>query len=159
MGDFFHRWRRKAGCVMLVMACVLTLGWVRSCQFEEGFGFYTKDSIIGFTSNYRGLTWSRCVVQRFDSGGYWELWDAQPKSPFDYITDEYEGLITVWRRAWGGFDFGDCHEEFEARRLIRWTIPYWSIVLPLTLISGWLLLSKSRKKLTPTNGEVSLKPS
>jgi hypothetical protein len=26
-----------------------------------------------------------------------------------------------------------------------WSIPYWSIVTPLTLLSGWLLLSKQRK--------------
>lgn len=30
MREFFRGWRRKVGCVTLVMACVLTTGWVRS---------------------------------------------------------------------------------------------------------------------------------
>lgn len=29
---------------------------------------------------------------------------------------------------------------------IRWSIPYWSFVIPLTLLSAWLLLSKPRAK-------------
>ena len=51
-----------------------------------------------------------------------------------------------------GFDFGAASFEaftkaqtgtFRQRDEI-WQIPYWSIVLPLTLISLWLLLSKPR---------------
>ena len=30
MGDFFHGWRRKVGCVTLVMACALALHWAGS---------------------------------------------------------------------------------------------------------------------------------
>jgi len=30
MGDFFHGWRQKAGCIALVMACASMAGWVRS---------------------------------------------------------------------------------------------------------------------------------
>lgn len=30
MSDFFHGWRRKAGCVLLVLACALLSGWLRS---------------------------------------------------------------------------------------------------------------------------------
>jgi len=29
MGEFFKSWRQKAGCVTLVMACVLMAAWVR----------------------------------------------------------------------------------------------------------------------------------
>jgi hypothetical protein len=30
MGDFFHGWRRKAGCVTLVAAMIFMSGWIRS---------------------------------------------------------------------------------------------------------------------------------
>jgi hypothetical protein len=39
-------------------------------------------------------------------------------------------------------------ETFLGYPKIKATIPYWSIVLPLSAISAWLLLSKPRKKLT-----------
>jgi len=35
MGEFFKGWRRKAGCVTLVLACVMAVGWVRSQHFSD----------------------------------------------------------------------------------------------------------------------------
>jgi len=35
MGDFFKGWRRKAGCVTLVMACTFAAAWVRSFIVED----------------------------------------------------------------------------------------------------------------------------
>ena len=35
MGEFFQGWRRKIGCVTLVMAFVLVLGWIRSFYVED----------------------------------------------------------------------------------------------------------------------------
>ena len=35
MRDFFRGWMRKAGCVTLVMACVLTSAWLRSFSGYE----------------------------------------------------------------------------------------------------------------------------
>src|SRR4051794_19488286 len=35
MRDFFKGWRRKLGCVTLVMACVFMAGWVRSIGISD----------------------------------------------------------------------------------------------------------------------------
>ena len=35
MREFFQGWRRKVGVVTLVMACVLTAGWVRSFLIRD----------------------------------------------------------------------------------------------------------------------------
>jgi len=35
MAEFFKGWRRKVGCVTLVMACVFTAGWFRSLSHED----------------------------------------------------------------------------------------------------------------------------
>lgn len=35
MHEFFRGWKRKTGCVTLAMACVLTVGWIRSYDTED----------------------------------------------------------------------------------------------------------------------------
>jgi hypothetical protein len=37
-----------------------------------------------------------------------------------------------------------CHNDYGPKINI-WLIPYWSIVIPLTLLSAWLLLSKAAR--------------
>ena len=71
MGDFFKSWRRKIGCVALMMAAVFMMGWVRSLSDTDVF--------------VAPIGKSRIVV------------------------------------------------------------PYWMAVIPLTLLSAWLLLSKPNK--------------
>jgi hypothetical protein len=67
--------------------------------------------------------------------------------PGSWFEDETVGLdftisagATGFSVNWQGFSstFG-LSSEFE------WLIPYWSVTIPLTLISLWLLLSKPRK--------------
>ena len=50
MGEIFHGWRRKAGCVALMMACLALNGWLwalhmpeRSSATEFLYGFITLD--------------------------------------------------------------------------------------------------------------------
>lgn len=41
MGEFFHSWQRKLGCVTLVLACFFTMLWVRSFDVDQwGYGDY-----------------------------------------------------------------------------------------------------------------------
>jgi hypothetical protein len=39
MGNLFHGFRRKLGVVTLLLACVFTVGWVRSLIVEDKFAF------------------------------------------------------------------------------------------------------------------------
>lgn len=74
----------------------------------------------------------------------------------------------IWRRQLCGFDFGERRDDLKfenvtivgsdkesvARnnpqlRMTYLSIPYWAIVLPLTLLSAWLLLSKGRQPTQP----------
>src|SRR5947209_2489025 len=50
MNNFFHGWRRRAGCVTLVMACVFMAGWVRSFKTADLVGLYS-DTTYCATSN------------------------------------------------------------------------------------------------------------
>ena len=49
-----------------------------------------------------------------------------------------------WQLKWCGFEFGVASRFVEQRRVQRWTIPYLPLVLPLALLSAWLILVKPR---------------
>ncbi len=149
MGEFFHGWRRKLGCVTLVMACVFMGGWVRS-QFtfddlEVPFG----NAACGVTSMGGGLDFYRLTTLDQTSA-----WSSTTYSSGTEVTVDADGtpMETTpwsaqhqieWRRDWAGFHFGVSREG--NRRDEDCMIPYWSIVIPLTLISYWLLLPKPRR--------------
>ena len=65
MLNFFKPWRRKAGCVTLVMACVLMVGWVRSFFLNDElqrasetstFVAFSVDGRLAFGRIQRGRT-------------------------------------------------------------------------------------------------------
>ena len=128
MGEFFHGWRRKVGCLTLVMACLFMAGWVRSRFVYDWIEVNTKPSRLSISSGW----------------GQIRLWGMshQPTLPtYRYsIGEELIGIdvrgTPEWRIDFAGFQLSDqFHLCF---------IPYWSITVPLTLISLWLLLSKPR---------------
>jgi hypothetical protein len=98
MREFFRGWKRKAGCVTLLLACVFAAGWVRS-----------QNSIDSF------------VI-----------------SDFEFVS--LNGRIdfgVLWRRV--SIGIGEF-PEYHAYKCVY----YWSLVLPLTLLSAYLLVSKQR---------------
>ena len=146
MGTYFHGWRRKLGVVTLGLACVFAAGWVRSHTTADSISLRTGDKTEEILhSDFSRLSWIRYV------------W----KSPFQHVVtfhksesasqpDEFEqqGVIRQWR-CWG-FQYG---RDTTGSVLIEiWIMPYYSIAVPLTLLSTFLLLTKRRpstpKKIT-----------
>ncbi|MEK6262669.1 MAG: hypothetical protein AABP62_29075 [Planctomycetota bacterium] len=93
VGEFFKGWRRKAGLVTLVMACVLGVGWMRSMVIRDAF-----------------------------------------RIPNQITIDSVEGQF------WVGLPGDLLGESYHFR-----IIPYWWAVLPLTLLSAWLIVRKRPK--------------
>ena len=60
MKDFFHGWRRKAGCVTLVMALAVTGAWVRSNIVEDDLSFLYPD----LQSSEGGIEWTFLTWRR-----------------------------------------------------------------------------------------------
>jgi len=68
MFDFFHGWRRKAGCVLLVMAFAFTILWMRSMvvhdvvrlgEYNDCHYWVTSDDgelYVGMAAHKRGAT-------------------------------------------------------------------------------------------------------
>ena len=149
MMDFFRGWKRKVGCLTLVMACVFMAGGARSeLRFDtlEINGGETTLSISSLGGEFHWVRVFPPYAQRSQwySGKLTEVYGFQVDgNGVREQQDFWEGADVEWRTDWAGFHFGGGvstggHAEC-------YCIPYWSIVIPLTLFSAYLLLSKPHK--------------
>jgi len=133
MGDYFKGWKRKVGLITLVMASVFAVGWVRSLtifdqieirlRFVEQKRFTSVKGYFSYMSN--GFPESPDTFQ-WHTHRISDIHFGSPTAVIDgkvyLITDDI--LYRVFH----------CNP-----------VPYGSIVIPLTLLSAFLLLSKPRK--------------
>jgi len=138
MRDFFRGWRRKAGVVALLMACIVFAAWMRSLEFD--FGLRGTSSLI---ASQGSLEWSR-------SSEFAEPHTTEPLRWFHRKHTTMSGMQfegkTISRLEMAGFvaysyrivDFGGV----SMYRVDRWLVPFWGILLPTTLLSAYLILWK-----------------
>jgi hypothetical protein len=186
MGEVFKGWRRKTGCVTLLIACVLMIGWIRSS------GRFDWACINGSHSRY-GLASleGRLLVHRSDVPSFYPTplsdssfvsWDStdlsriiKPFDPMTYADGSATGQGVVgadgtgfgfsnwtetkadnhWRFDWAGFHVGIAAVQNGKGTSGCYTcmFPYWSIVIPLTVLSAFLLFSKPRNSNHRKNAE------
>ena len=149
MLDYFKPVRRKLGVVTLAMACLFAAGWVRSDHRSDivMYDLNVNDDNWGAISSYRQrLRWAHIFGDPDnlkESAGFQVLSYPVPPPSEVLLSEDYCRLEFL------GFEFklfprirGSLPPPFET--LIA--VPYWSIVLPLTLLSACLLLNKPRPK-------------
>jgi len=147
MGSYFKPWRRKTGVITLVLACVFALGWVRSLSVIDLVEFPIRMRVDGTLVSFGGdIVWAQ-ENHPGDSGWKpgvpeWRSFDRssriRPITPLDFETD--------WNLRFAGFQVGKhAVQGWQHPRVFLCVAPYWSIVIPLTLLSAWLLISKPRK--------------
>ena len=148
MGDFFRGWRRKVGCITLMMACAFAAGWVRSKSRQDDVRISVGYLPLFFNSCNGQLTW-------------WQLQYLETVPTYSFVFDwqtnpETRGRIFSFSKVVvpkKGRSSGPVHvripraELLEQALLVNWTADYWTFTIPLTFISAWLLLSKPRKSL------------
>ncbi len=145
MGDFFHGWRRKAGCVTLFVALLFMAGWVRSFgigddfKFASGFGHYLL--LTSCSGETQLLRWEdRYPQPNFVFWRSWQLskahWSA-PEPLKDLTIFNLSRVIRFTR-------FTLMIAPTTTTRITGFVCPYWGIVIPLTLVSCYLLLMKGR---------------
>ncbi|MBS0201249.1 MAG: hypothetical protein JSS49_00010 [Planctomycetes bacterium] len=132
MREFFSGWRRKAGVVSLVMACAFSTGWLRS--------IYRKDVIelpkwIGVNASILSLEQSMAYHFYENEMPPGRLWIS-----FSIDHSEIEAARELFRWRWGGFGY------ISTSALRCYLLPYWSITIPLTILSAYLILWKPRKR-------------
>jgi hypothetical protein len=156
MREFFRGWRRKVGCVTLVMACGCTVLWTRSFIHLDQISVSDSIRSDNLTSRDGGLRW-RCLEKvgtpEKERGS--RSWSAYSE-PLAIIPGP-EVLFERWKDARGtefhrmwnfcGIDIREFRwTEPERSRYRAALLPYWSITIPLMFLSAYLILWKPRKR-------------
>lgn len=137
MREFFRGWKRKAGLVTLVLACVFAAGWVRSLDKMDDVDLPDW----GITSNFLRVCDGEISLNN--------ILPSEHERAGGVTDAEYESRNHTSSR-WCGFAFEQAYPK-NGSRIRAYTIPFWALVIPLTLLSAWLLLNRS-KQLKPTTG-------
>lgn len=156
MLTFFHSRRRKMGAATLLVACVFMAAWVRGqTTFDRVyFGWRDRYCVFHFSNEtlgpHRGIfllygkysppddsfqsEWISSSNTMFTPQRLKELIDED--SSYENSAEAIAEGLWSWKGI--GFLVGGTHTYSKV------AIPYWSIVIPLTLLSAYLLLSKPR---------------
>jgi hypothetical protein len=157
MGEIFKGWRRTTGVLTLLAACVFMGGWVRSGWIADGIWYptdtssYFVDSLHGVIRLYIATPDKSTPVfrgRRFTfssenarSAPFAKFNDKGEPMPFD----PWEKLDVIRRLDWLGINIGTANFKESNSKVEMCVIHYWSIVIPMTLMSLWFLLSRPRK--------------
>ncbi|MDB5345258.1 MAG: hypothetical protein JWP89_3635 [Schlesneria sp.] len=159
MREFFRGWRRKVGCLTLVLACVLATMWGRSLVYGDSVTVNRGTMTCDFVASFQGeLKWIRSTASAPPSSSLLNGIPT-PVTPryvlsmdFRYV-DGDETLMPIfggsqiewdWRQKVLGFQYGTG--TVSGFRFWTCLIPYWSVVLPLALLAAYLILWKPRKR-------------
>ncbi|WP_010582798.1 hypothetical protein [Schlesneria paludicola] len=156
MRELFRGWKRKLGVIALVLACVFTGAWVRNYSVRDSINLPTgNSSSIQFLSGYQCLNviamWTSIPDKEMAS---FRLYRHEEGDGVGIHAGEimFAGDASPFRPKWFRFGIGE-----RKTTLMTFSLPYWSIVLPLTALSAYLLISKPRAsaKLLPSTGTES----
>lgn len=134
---------------MLLMAILFAGAWCRS-QYQVDIitveGGSTRQTLASTGGRFvwdqrRNGALGRRGTARYSMSIQIDLSDKVDKSRFGYLND----WSINWRRKWWGFEFGEARQMSGTHAVFR-IIPYWSLVLPMTLLSAFLILWKPSKR-------------
>jgi hypothetical protein len=141
---FSRGWRRKMGLSLLVMTCVLMGGWLRSVFVADGISWTRGSNVCEhFMSAEQNLTWQTTYNIEALLPSMLPVWHS---SALDFTIVDDAADQPVWRWRFLGFEAGEFTTQMtgDASYGSFCSIPYWSVTVPLTLVSIWFLLSKPR---------------
>jgi len=133
----------------LVMACVFAAGWVRSCWKEDFVWYptdkygYSLDSLHGVILLLKGTPVASGMSASWGSENAPDIQFADDGKPLPF--NPWEKLDIIWQSNWFAFGVGAGNVKDTNTKIEMCVINYWSIVIPLTLLSAYLLLSKPHK--------------
>jgi hypothetical protein len=114
-------------------------GGIRSDTVQDWFAFSTKPMTTNSFCSLSGrLVWTRIDERLLD----------RPRA-LGFHSDNFperspwSNPEIKWRFRWFGFGNGSM-DDFSIGDVRLWTIPYWSLVIPLTILSAWMILSKPK---------------
>ena len=129
MFEYFRGWRRKTAILALLIACLLAGLMVRSLSWSDSI--YAENIHL---ESFRGRVFVKIFLTRFQFRFSYRSRDN--RGIVDAYADPHIQSLWKWRR-WGlAYEFEDS--------TVKFMFPIWSAVIPLALLSTWLLLSKRR---------------
>jgi len=144
MGEFFKGWRRKMGCVTLVMASVFMVGWVRSMNILDSVSLPVgRHRLMQLWSGHQSMTGVNEYHANIDV-----TWDHLGWGSVRVEESDFDDIRMRWLWKWCGFGIADgidypvMPRSFRSAAIL--TVPYCALTTPLTLLSAFLLLSKPR---------------
>ncbi len=132
MGDYFKPWQRKMGCVTLLLTSVFIAGWVRSSFYLDRFGFRFRNQLPGAITCAFQSVHGHLGMQNIVGGG--SVFTCPP--------------------GWSSTPITAIPSRFKGRIRAAWEVPYWKIVISLTLLSIFLLFSKPHPQPSPELEEI-----
>lgn len=161
---FFSGWKRKFGIVALMLGCVFVIGWLRSPYQQDTISLHLLRPLclkLVSVSNRLIVSVLRINTNQAIATSVWSSTKANARS----WTCEFAGVKSIHLTrehlfSADDFDFGvgysgqDLIDTEISQR--SYQLPYWSIVLPLTTLSAWLLLSTSGGKQTDRRRKESI---
>jgi hypothetical protein len=148
MGEFFRGWRRKFGVMAMVMACVFMAAWIRSFTVVDMFEFQRQDSFQSLRSSNGWLGWHNDIAL-FPRA----RWESMTLDHYQALWIVETGLVSIETQTARQLD-----SSVSDPILIAYALPHLSIVLPLTALSAYLLLSKPRPQKRATTIEPPTQP-
>jgi hypothetical protein len=149
MREFFHGWRRKAGCVVLLIAAAAMVGHVRSHYCWDWIELHLPlGNELEIHSQYNT---ARFVYKRIT-----KTKGIPPKtSVINWIETKFTKVYTGWewqRPHWGKFGWTssgtvDGREHEIGGWRVEATLPYTALTMPLALLAACLILWKPRKRM------------
>lgn len=154
MYTFFHGWRRKAGCVTLLMALAFVGGLLRSLSMGDRVflitGTKTAESIESANHYLVWISWKPSTVFGAFPAAF--EWERNPLSNEETRPDNDEAIDYRFRTLL----FGGGEKSAGALGNGTFTqryVSYWVPVIPLTLLSAYLLLAKPRSPAAAKSSE------
>ena len=177
MGDFYNGWRRKTGMGVLAVALALMVIWMRSYELHDHVWLLRPSSYHTVYSHQGRLDWycdrpSTKDFRRLPHTSFSRLTQFAPDRSLLFHQNLWDPLLDYeidWQWKWSQFNFGAGKEPppppepsiwdtdgsgphklraiFDYRKV--WAAPYWSLVLPLTLLSAYLILVQPKKSRLP----------
>ena len=153
MRDVFKTWRREIGVVTLFMACAFAGGWIRSLAT-----FDVINCPLGNKNAIAIASWKDAFAIRigWDNDDPWEELRWDERDDFGYndpestnyrfkqpIPDGAGCFVNWWLLGCGGGIGVTPLNQRSYCGMLFMIIPYWSIVIPLTLLSAYLLISRA----------------
>ena len=150
MHEFFQGWRRKTGLALLAMAVLLTVAWFRSLVITDAFSTVVLGDLHVVQSGHGVAVWARPLGSTIDFGGLYAHVKVENRHlSLHNLKIEHWRSDKNWRCCWqygiGNAAVGSHEQVGSGLRTLWWRAPYWVLVLPLTLLSAFLIVSKPRQ--------------